>query len=765
MDPAIEHLPSTTFGGKRLTRKQIALIQDTVKVFPALSRRELAHTLCEQLNWFTENGRNKIQSCLNALAELEKHGIITLPALVESQKRGSQRAITWTANTDQHAPLNSPLKQLVSIHLQVVTDKEDITLWNEFVDRYHYLGYRRPIGCHLRYFIVDLQGRKLGCLLFSFATQVLPCRDQWLGWDRHARQKRLNLVVNNTRFLLFPWVNVKYLASKSLSLACQQLPHDWHAQHGYRPVLLETFVDTCRYSGISYRAANWQLIGNTAGVKSSARVKGKSQKAVYLYPLSKEFRAVLVDGKTTAPRKRKKPMKTQPPKLGAEDPFIQLWGKIIGTVVAVANQFDREWQKRQRVLTTLLLVLFIFRLVFSKNKQGYGTTVVELWDQCRLMNLPLPQEKPVAASAFCNARKKLDENLFKTLNTEILNTYDTQRDNNDWKNHRLFAVDGSKINVPRELANKKYAYKIPAENAHYPQGLLSCLYRLKPKLPVDFDLTAHSGERELARRHLHALRANDVVVYDRGYFSYALLYYHIQRGIHPLFRLQAHLYTEINQFTASNETDKIIEINPSAKRRWAILKDHPDIDITPLKLRLIKYSVAGEVYTLGTTLYDKDIYHLDDFPDVYHARWGVEELYKISKQHIEVEEFHSKSERGVKQELFAHFVLITMTRIFSNHAEIGFNQERDAADEKQNIAANFKNSLITVARNLEALFLQHANVVKKTVNRIINAISICKQKRRPHRSYERVSKKPVGKWSPEKGANTKAKKSVTVITA
>lgn len=371
-------------------------------------------------------------------------------------------------------------------------------------------------------------------------------------------------------------------------------------------------------------------------------------------------------------------MKTQQVNLCTEDPFVQLWGNIIETVVAVANAFDQQWQKRRRVLSTLLLVLFIFRLVFSKNKQGYG-------------------------------------------------------------------------------------YKQPCENAYYPQGLLSCLYRLKPKIPVDFDLVAHGNERKLARTHLRSLQANDVVVYDRGYFSYAMLCFHLQRGIHPIFRIKANLYGDIDQFTASDETDKIIEIFPSEKRRKDIHKDYPEIEITPLKLRLLKYNVAGETYTLETTLYDKAIYRLEDFPDVYHARWGVEELYKISKRHIEVEDFHGKSERGVKQELFAHFVLITMTRIFSNHTEIEFNQK--TSDDKRKIVANFKSSLITVARNIEALFLQQAKLVKKTVNRIIHAISMCKQKRRPNRSYDRASKKPVNKWYSEKGANTKAKTDVTMVTA
>ncbi|MFO8083015.1 MAG: hypothetical protein R6U27_01695, partial [Desulfobacterales bacterium] len=144
MDPIIQNLESTTFGSRRLTRKQIVLIQDTVETFPALSRRELAHTICEHLNWFTPNGGNKIQTCLNVLEELEKLGIITLPALVESQKRGPQRTIAWTPKTDEQPLIDSDLKAISPIHLCIASDKQDIELWNEFIDRYHYLGYRRP---------------------------------------------------------------------------------------------------------------------------------------------------------------------------------------------------------------------------------------------------------------------------------------------------------------------------------------------------------------------------------------------------------------------------------------------------------------------------------------------------------------------------------------------------------------------------------------------------------------------------------------------
>lgn len=762
MDPIIQNLESTTFGGIRLTRKQIALIQDTVKTFPALSRRELAHTICEHFNWFTPNGHNKVQTCLNVLEELEKLKIITLPALVKSQKRGPQKAIAWSPKTDEQALIDSDLKAISPIHLCIASDKKDIDLWNEFIDRYHYLGYRRPIGSHLRYFITDRNGCKLGCLSFCFATQTLPCRDQWIGWSNAAKQKRLNLVINNNRFLIFPWVKVKNLASKTLSLACRQLPQQWDTHHGYRPVLVESFVDTDRYVGSCYRAANWQHVGNTAGVKANGSIKGKSKKSVYLYPLNKNAKAILNQGQKLPATKSKMQTKVPSKCLGKDDPFVQFWAKIIHTLITIANEFDRQWQKRQRVINTLLLVLFIFRLVFSKNHQGYGTTIVELWDQCRMLQIPLPQDKPVAASAFCNARKKLDENFFKILNTTILDTYAPHLNNNEWHGHRMFAVDGSNINLPRQLL-KQDGYKLPSSTSYYPQGLLSCLYRLMPKLPIDFELSPSNDERQLAYQHLKHLKPNDVVVYDRGYYSYPMLYYHLERNIHPIFRIQLHANKIIDEFIASDQYDQVVNVCVSKNTQSAIRKANPGIVITALKLRLIKYKAAGETYILGTTLIDKKAYPLKDFTDVYHSRWGIEELYKISKNHIVVEDFHGHSERTVKQEIFAHFVLITITRIFSNRAEQDLNPARQIHTSKDAVVVNFKNSLVTIARNLEALLLQQAEVVKKTVNRIMKAIGSCKQKIRFGRSFDRISRKPIGKWQPKKGSRTKAKEAIIEI--
>jgi len=354
---------------------------------------------------------------------------------------------------------------------------------------------------------------------------------------------------------------------------------------------------------------------------------------------------------------KKKPTSTIPKyssqPLETNDPFIILWQRVVDIVFTVAKDFDQQWQQRKRTINTMLLILFIFRLVFSKNKQGYGITSVDLWEQCRVMNIPLPQKKPAAASAFSNARKKLDESIFKELNARIINTYDVEQGDQRWKGHRLFAVDGTKLNLPRQLLNKPYT--LPSDNAYYPQGLVSCLYQLKSKIPYDFDLADHKNERTMALSHLKLLQKEDIVVYDRGYFSYAMLYYHLQAEVDVVFRLPKNSFKVIDEFFNSEATDQVVTLEIAKSRYKEIHSKYPDIIFKPLKLRLIKYHYSDTTYVLGTTLLDNELYKTNEFCDCYHSRWGIEELYKISKILIDVEDFHAQSERGVKQELFFTF--------------------------------------------------------------------------------------------------------------
>jgi hypothetical protein len=759
---SVETLEKTTFSGRRFTRRQLARVQETVQALPNLSCRELALTLCEHLDWTTPNGTYKVPQCLDMLEKLEAQGIVRLPA--KRPKRKPERSTLLYMEPE--AAIEVSLRTLGPISLQLATTVEDRALWRSYVESHHYLGYKRPIGAHLFYFVVsEARQQKLGCLLFSAAAAwTLAPRDEWIGWDKPHREKCLPLVLSQNRFLIFPWVQVPNLATRVLSLSVKQVADDWVRVYQYRPVLIETFVDPARFSGTCYRAANWHYLGETQGRGHDPEHKHETRrKAIFAFPLQANWRQCLTQGHASRTlQKRYRNDVRHSRSRDVSDAFVHLWEKVVHIVHAVAREYDEQWRVRKRVLDSMLLMLLIFRLVSSRNSQSYGTTIDELWDSCGKLKIPLPQPHSVAPSSFCAARKKLDESIFKSVNQRIIEAYGPEAGRYAWCGHRLFAVDGSRLNLPRTLVAR--GYKPPSDNVYYPQGLLSCLYQVRSQLPFDFNLTPHFDERLCAAGHLKRLRPDDVVVYDRGYFSCLMLHRHREAGIQAVFRLQQNRDNVIRTFFASAQTDIVVDIVPSNTTRRNIEKQYPELDIVPLKLRLVKYEIAGTTYCLGTTLLDSARYPLNALMDVYHARWGVEELYKISKRLFVVEDFHARTERGVKQELYAHFVLITMNRLFANQADIDLNASDPPHSLRQHpqtgqspvsnnsgprIQTNFKNCIHAVVRGLEELLLVRDRVVT-AVHHAFRFVLGRRQRRRPGRSYPRISLKPNTNWRPDK---------------
>ena len=203
----------------------------------------------------------------------------------------------------------------------------------------------------------------------------------------------------------------------------------------------------------------------------------------------------------------------------------------------------------------------------------------------------------------------------------------------------------------------------------------------------------------------------------------------------------------------SNCKDTVIEVVPRQRTLTRLRRRNPGAAFGPHRLRLVRYAVGDTVFILGTTLLDRDRYSIDQLSDLYHARWGIEERYKVSKQLMEIEDFHGQSERGVKQERYACFTLIAMTRLFANHGEDHLNGGLPN-DGKPPMQTNFKHGLAAVAANIESLLLQHASALRETVARIVGEIVRCRQRLRPGRSYERRSRKPIGKW--QRGRRTPA---------
>ena len=277
------------YSGRDFTEKELAWIRQLIEDRPEISRKDISILFCKKANWLKPDGGLKDMSCRVAMLKMEKDGHIILPAPKTKHTKPYKKLRTLWALEQAEIKKNAGVFDLI---LEMV-DKRTSALWNEFIDRYHYLGYKTLPGAQLRYFVKS-EGTILALLGFGAAAWKTAPRDIYIGWDRPTRIENLHLVVNNARFLILPWVHSKNLASKILSLASKQICSDWEQRYKYRPVLLETFVEKQRFRGTCYKAANWHCAGETCGKGKSGNKNGQVPiKTVWLYPLCKDFRQQL----------------------------------------------------------------------------------------------------------------------------------------------------------------------------------------------------------------------------------------------------------------------------------------------------------------------------------------------------------------------------------------------------------------------------------------------------------------------------------------
>jgi len=231
-------------------------------------------------------------SCRVAMLRMQDDGLIKLPAARHRYRPANN--VQFTCSTAPKPTINMPVHALACVQLRIVRGRQQSRLWNEYIHRYHYLGYKPLPGSQLRYFVISENNI---IALLGFGASVWQCapRDKYIGWTHDQRKKNLQYIVNNARFLILPWVKCKNLASKILSLTSHRLSRDWQDHYGYQPVLLETFVERDRFVGTCYKAANWVLVGQTKG-RGKLGPAGKISvpiKDLWLYPLVRNFRHIL----------------------------------------------------------------------------------------------------------------------------------------------------------------------------------------------------------------------------------------------------------------------------------------------------------------------------------------------------------------------------------------------------------------------------------------------------------------------------------------
>ncbi|MDY0220575.1 MAG: DUF4338 domain-containing protein [Desulfobacterium sp.] len=277
--------------GREFTPEELKQIQSLIKQNPSFNRTRLSYEVCQILQWLKPDGKLKDMSCRVAMLRMEKDGLIQLPPSTRTKK--PVRRISFTPATAPQDPLICPVNQLPNLQLHMVT-KANSALWNEYIQRYHYLGYSPLPGAQLRYFITA--GKQVVALTgFGAAAWQTAPRDQFIGWNSDQRKANLHLIVNNARFLILPWVQSKNLASKILSLMIRTLPDDWEKRYNIRPVLMESFVQKDRFAGTCYKASNWIKVGTTKG-RGKLGPAGKISvpfKDIWMYPLDKKFRKLL----------------------------------------------------------------------------------------------------------------------------------------------------------------------------------------------------------------------------------------------------------------------------------------------------------------------------------------------------------------------------------------------------------------------------------------------------------------------------------------
>ena len=286
--------PTVRYCGRDFTPQELDSIRTLIGENPFANRAQLSRMVCEKLGWVRKEEKLKDMSCRVAMLRMQEDGLIQLPApLKRNGNRKHYRRRTPEAEPGLFS-VTVPAGDLRDLRMEVVADRRDSHLWNEFIDRYHYLGYRPLPGAQLRYF-AQAEGQILALLGFGAAAWKTAPRDHFIGWTAEQRESRLHLVVNNARFLILPWIHSRHLASKTLAIATRRLAKDWDLRYGYRPVLVETFVETRRFRGTCYKAANWTYVGDTQGrgkldVEHVAKLPKKS---VWVYPLVRDFRAIL----------------------------------------------------------------------------------------------------------------------------------------------------------------------------------------------------------------------------------------------------------------------------------------------------------------------------------------------------------------------------------------------------------------------------------------------------------------------------------------
>ena len=279
--------------GRELEAKDLEWIRQLIDVHPNWNRTKLSEQIAQNWQWRNHAGQLKDMACRTMLLKLEQKGVISLPARQRpSNNHGACRPVALLMAQPVVEPIESRLGILEPLCIAPAQSREELSLFDWLLWRYHYLPYSGAVGENIKYLVFDCRARPLACLLYGAAAWKLSVRDKFIGWSKQQREANLCYLANNLRFLILPWVRVKNLASCLLGASLSMLSRDWQLKYGHPIYLAETFIEGERFRGTCYRAANWSWLGQSQGRgrNDRSRLSRVPIKDIYVRTLCKDFR-------------------------------------------------------------------------------------------------------------------------------------------------------------------------------------------------------------------------------------------------------------------------------------------------------------------------------------------------------------------------------------------------------------------------------------------------------------------------------------------
>lgn len=285
-----------TCQGRSIGPLELQWLNNIVSEYPDWSRHKITKYICSVWGWCNHNGCLKTFAARSLIDKLEQKGLLKLPPIRQMYKRPQRSLYPKNFIVPPKHPKNGRLDSLtpLTVHIPPNISFEEYRL-GYYLKHHHYLSFNRTVGENIKYLIQDRHGQDIAVLVFGSAAWKTAPRDEYIGWSADERKRNITFVVNNSRFLILPWVRIPNLASHILGFITRRIRQDWIDKYSHPIHLLETFVESMRFDGTSYKAANWQLVGKTKGRSRQGKENKQTVpiKDIWLYPLIRNFRRSL----------------------------------------------------------------------------------------------------------------------------------------------------------------------------------------------------------------------------------------------------------------------------------------------------------------------------------------------------------------------------------------------------------------------------------------------------------------------------------------